>query len=1189
MAKIWSENQKKALQAKGMNLVVSAAAGSGKTSVLTARLIGLLSEPDGVDVERLAVVTFTRAAAAELSSRLYDGLSEALAKDPENRHLARQLFRLPGAQISTIHSFAFQLIRRFRKELGLPEKLRIADPAETAPLATAAAEEALEEFLADPDKRGPRYTLCRLLGSARNNDGVLEHALALLEKCGAYPKGIDALREEAARLRREGEGATDFLDTRAGQILSERFQKKLRYHGALLSYLGRGLEEYPFVGLYCTVFSARGEALRQCAEALSRRALSEAQEIFDRAFEKNLPQIRGLTDEEEAALKKSLQDLHNRKIKTPLKEELHYLARCGESFAEEALESAALCEELFVLMEGIDRRFTQAKRERGLVDYKDLERLTLRLVAEERDGEFVPTALARSLSEELQAVFVDEYQDTNRVQDLIFRCLSSGSNLFFVGDPKQSIYRFRGAEPSIFSRYKNKLGDYDPACTDGKPKKIFLSENYRSDKSVIDLVNRVFRIMMDGRRDDSLYQKNDELRHAKVSSLPVTEQEAELIFAVPEEGSCTVWADEPEEAAEAMEENGEAAVIAERIRSILLGEILRDDETRFEPKDIAVICRKNSQLAPVRAALRHRGIPCTVGPEEDVKESREYLFVTSFLRALDNPDRDVPLLATLSSPLFRFSSDELYRIRKLKRKVPFYTALCLAAEGEGEYAGRCRDFLEIFTQWRKKSREMSFSAFLFHLYHSLGIGEIYAAAGGAELFPALIAAARRAEAADAVTLSDFLGFLERQDMESADTARVGVSLMTIHGSKGLQFPIVFVSFLSGRFNREDESKPLVLSTRLGVVPLLPREEGRLRYRSPYVRAAAVDLRWESLEEDKRVLYVAMTRAEKKLILTGSLRDPKSLATALFTFCRERPDLDFAVQSVNEASCPMELILPCLSDDPALQQCAVTMKEGRREGLRVIMMTPSEASAVPTELPAATDEKGAEESFSVEELLPYLNFRYEEQEDELLPKKLSVSEILSQAREEDEEPALFLTPLRELKDGRLRPSAAARGTAMHEAVQFMDLARGEADLEGELSRLVAEGYLAPDTAELVDRETLASFFRSPLYAEVKKSPYVVHEKRFNVLLPARTFLDREGEVMVQGVVDLYFENADGTLTLVDFKTDRVKEKDGEAILRERHGAQLRLYRPCVEAFEGKRVTRLCLYSFALHRTVELPLE
>lgn len=1184
MAETWSENQKKALQARGTNLVVSAAAGSGKTSVLTARLIGLLSEPDGIEVDRLAVVTFTRAAAAELSSRLYDGLSAALAKDPKNERLARQLFGLPRAQISTIHSFAFQLIRRFRKELGLPERLRIADPAESALLARAAAEEALEAFLADTERQGLRRELCRVLGDARSNEGILTQAMMLMDKCGTFPEGIGALKEKAARLREEGEKAARFLDTRAGQILSRYLQAEVERCGALLSYLGRELSDHALLGAYSTAFARRGAGLREVAEALERYDLGGAAERFEEAFRGNLPSVKTEKGSEEEKLKERLQRLHGDKIKKPLRAELSYLSSCEETFAEEARESAALCEELFSLVEEIDARFAAAKREKGIVDYQDLERFTLKLVAEKRDGEFIPTTLAKSLSEEYQAVFVDEYQDTNAVQDLIFRCLSSGSNLFFVGDPKQSIYRFRGGEPSIFSRYKNTLGLYDPAIADGAAKKIFLSENFRSDEGVIDLVNRVFRVMMDGKKKDSLYREEDELRFAKVSEGPVTAHDPELILVTPAEKREESLTEEEEVAAD---ENGEAAVIAQRIRAILQGELLRDDGKRFEPRDIAVICRKNAQLALVRAALRRRGIPCTAGPEEDVRESREYLFVTSLLGALDNPDRDVPLLATLSSPLFRFSPDELYRIRKEKKHGSFFGALKLAAEGEGEYAARCRDFLATLDLWRKKSREMSLSDFLFHLYHSLGIGEIYAAAGGGQaLFPALIATARRAEAAECVTLSDYLSFLERQELESTDTATVGVSLLTIHKSKGLQFPVVFVSFLSGLFNHDDENSHVVLSPRLGAVPVLPRDGGRIRYRSPYVRAAAADLRRENLEEQKRVLYVAMTRAKKKLILTGAVRRPEKLATDLYSFCPNPPDEAYAVRAVGSSSTPMELILHSLFADPALRQCAATLQEGARGGFRVSMVSPAAEKGAVAALPK---EQKAQDPFALEVLTPYLNFRYEEQEDELLPKKLSVSEILRHSREEEEEPALVFTPLRELKDGRLRPTAAARGTAMHEAMQFMDLARGETDLEGELSRLVAEGFLSPDTAELVDREILSAFFRSPLYAEVKKSPYVVHEKRFNVLLPARAFLDREGEVMVQGVVDLYFENADGTLTLVDFKTDRVKEADGEAILRERHGAQLRLYRPCVEAFEEKRVTRLCLYSFALRRTVEVPLE
>ncbi|MBQ3866581.1 MAG: UvrD-helicase domain-containing protein, partial [Clostridia bacterium] len=878
-----------------------------------------------------------------------------------------------------------------------------------------------------------------------------------------------------------------------------------------------------------------------------------------------------------------------------------YLAPSAEARLRETEEFLPLALSLAELFEGVTAIFDEKKRERNLLTFADLPALALRLVGEEKDGTYRPTAVGREVASRFKAVFVDEYQDTNRIQDAIFRCITNGRNLFLVGDPKQSVYRFRGAQPEVFAAYRLGLPAYEPAG-EAPMYQLPLSDNFRCDESVIDLVNGVFRVLMDETAGDSLYKEADRLRFGKKKEddrgypaefvlLEKAKKEGE---EDPEEWSGGDENERKKQEAiwQGRSENREAAWIAERIRGILTGEgqdgeaMRRADGSLYQPSDIAVVARSWEQVRKVREALVARGIESAWEKADRADTTAEEHFVTSLLQAADNPVRDVPLLAILYSPVFRFTPDDLLRLRRGAPDADFYTALREAAESGASLAGKSRAALDALEEVRRAARSVSMPELIFFLYRRFAVEEAYRAPDAAPgaVRKKMLLTASDAQDAGFDTLSRFCGYLaEKKDPEEGRAAGAGVHLMTIHKAKGLEFPVVFVSFL-GQYFKLDGEGPVRLTEDTGVTFTLPRVNGLVRYEHLLDKAAREREEAAAVEEEKRVLYVAMTRAREKLILTGEIRSRNKLQERTLLGCESRLSPELTRLMASSARSALEMLVLSLREHPALRE---GLEKGSclEDGLLVRRVLLRDGAEEAVRAPAPLRPAAEKAAFDWEKVRSYLDFVYAGSALETLPKKLSVSEILRQGR--DEEESLVPRQLSDFQRGVLKADAAFRGTAMHQAMQFADLARAARDPEGEIARLREEGFITGQMAEAVDKDHFRAFFCSDLYRRIAASPRVVHEKRFNVLMDGEKLVGRPGEILIQGVVDLWFEKEDGTLAILDFKTDRLPP-DGDGILAARHGEQLRIYRLAVEAMEEKKVTELLLYSFSLDRAVPVPL-
>ena len=684
---------------------------------------------------------------------------------------------------------------------------------------------------------------------------------------------------------------------------------------------------------------------------------------------------------------------------------------------------------------------------------------------------------------------------------------------------------------------------------------------------------------------ESLYRPSDDLRPGKEISA-YREMPVEVCVLEPKPSEKGEGGAGSEQKEEEETENREAAYIADRIRAVLDGEIKRADGTPYQPEDIAVIARTWKNVERVQGALSRRGIPAAWSKGEEGESSPEEFFVVSLLKAADNPTRDVPLLAALYSPVFRFSPDDLFRLRKDHPGVSFFAALTAEAASESAAAPACRDALAALSALRRDARVMTPTELIFTVYRSFNVEELYrkTSPGGGAVRKKFLRLARQAETAGFTPLARFCQYLSSVQEKSDNAAGAGVRLMTIHKAKGLEFPVVFVSFLSARKGGNTGGR-VWMSARYGAAFPLPKWGGVSNRDHLLTDLARREEAAEERAEELRVLYVALTRAKDKLILTGAPKSLAALQSRTLFHCSAPLTPALAQGLLGAASTPLEFLFVGLHDSPALRK-ALQSGAGEEKGLI--------ASLIPYASPVCDGEERAASAPASpgtplppwEKVLPFLNFTYAHPERETLPKKLSVSEIVRQGRQEEAQ--LVPRGLSDFERGVLKADAAFRGTAIHQAMQFADLERASLSPDGELDRLLREGFLTEKMAREIDRQAFAAFFRSDLYRRIAASPRVVHEKRFNVLLSGEELVGRPGEILIQGVVDLWFEKEDGTIALLDFKTDRLPP-DGDAILRERHGEQLRIYRRAVEAMEEKPVTELLLYSFSLSRAVPVPLN
>lgn len=1156
--------QETAVYDRGGSLLVSAAAGSGKTKVLVERLFSYM-EQEGCQVDDFLIITYTKAAAAELRGKIAQELTRRVADQPGDSHLRRQMLRVYQADIKTVDAFCAGLLRENVhllppvEEHSLTPDFRVLDEQEAMLLRRRVLDRVLEDFYAHIEEDGNARQLAETLGAGRDDRALEALVLDLHEKTQSHPHPLRWLEQ-----LRQGWEVTpqELTDTGCGRYLMEDALRRADFWARRLTRAVEDMADYP------AVYKAYGDRFLEVAQGLE--ALRDKAAGGWDSLAQGVPSFRrmGVAKGEENAACRERAKAVLEQAKKALKDIQAIFSVPEAELLEDLRQMAPAMLALLRLTAQFTLHYQAEKVRRNVMDFSDQEHYAIDLLT---DGQGRPTELAKQVSSRYREVMVDEYQDSNQVQNCIFRALSGEERrLFAVGDVKQSIYRFRLADPTIFLE---KYLSYRPAAEaeEGQPRKVLLSRNFRSRREVLDGTNFVFRAIMSREMGEMDYGDDEQLyfgAEAAYPPRPGMEPELHLISVENTE----------EETFDRTEV--EARFVARRIRRLLdqgfpvQGE---DGQPRpVEPEDIVILMRSpRARLAAYTAALRRENIPCTSGESEAFFSTLEAAVMVSFLQIIDNPRQDVPLIAVLRSPLFGFSPDRLAQIRALLPEGDYYDALCL---DEHEDTAAFRQTLDGL---RLAARDMTADRLLWKLYtqcHAMAVfGAMEGGAARKENLIALYTYAGQQAAAGRGGLFDFVTQLHdlleegRQPPISTQATGSGVQIMSVHRSKGLEFPVVILADMHKRFNADDFHRPVLVHPQLGLGTERVDRQRRIRYDTVTKSAVAAALTRESKAEEMRILYVALTRAKEKLICVDCMSHARKRAADLAVLA----EMPAPPEAVAGAKCPGDwLLLPllCAPEGEPIRRWAETEPQtltGTGGGWQVQVWENPVAPAL-RERDSTPEEARESGPVEVREL------DYPHPAACRIPTKVTATQL--KGRELDEE--IAQGTVRRVRQVQVetprfligeRPlSAAQRGTAMHLLMQYLDLSGPEP--EQQVQALLARHLLTPEQAASLELEQVRRFLASPLAERIRRAGEVYREYRFSLLLPASLYdpeaePEPEDELMLQGVVDCAFRTEQG-LVIVDFKTDR--------ILPQEAAQRAELYRP-----------QLTAYSQALSRVLEAP--
>ncbi|WP_050182726.1 helicase-exonuclease AddAB subunit AddA [Domibacillus robiginosus] len=1192
----WTDDQWKAIYAEGSDILVAAAAGSGKTAVLVERIIQkMIREEAPVDVDELLVVTFTNAAAAEMRQRIGEALEREIEKNPASSRLRRQLRLLNKASISTLHSFCLEVIRKYYYVIDIDPGFRIADDTEAILIRDEVLEDLLEEEYANPDN-GSFYTLVDTFSGDRSDADLQQAVIQLFNFARSHPDP-DRWLSELPSLYEAAESIDElpFIEPLKKDI---RFQ--LQNAQALLQ---EGLEMTDLPGgptpriENFTADHAMVTALLGC----------ETWEEWYSAFQSvKFPTLKACKgdayDEELKERSKQVRD-SAKKLVTELKDT--FFTRKPENWLKDLTEMKPIVQRLSELVLAFSARYAEVKREKGLTDFSDLEHYALAILTDAGQ----PSKAAQAYRRRFKEVLVDEYQDVNMVQETIVRLVSydneQSGNLFMVGDVKQSIYRFRLAEPGLF------LGKYNRFHSEGIDAglKINLSRNFRSRQEVLDGTNYIFEQIMGTEVGEIEYGEEEALRLG--ASYP------EAVYPIE---VAVIDSDAPEaaEGDEIDREDAEQSQLESRLIASKIKELIESGHPIWDPKtgtmrpvqyrDIVILMRSLTWVPEMMEEFKHAGIPVYANTSGGYFRATEISVMLSLLHVIDNPFQDIPLAAVLRSPIVRCTEDEMATIRVASQKGSYFEALLAFMEKDQNHASlkeKVAPFLEKLETWRSIGRSGALSDLIWALYRDT---QFYAFAGGmpggkqrqANL-RALYDRARQYEETSFRGLFRFLRFIERMRERGDDlgTARAlseqedVVRIMTIHASKGLEFPVVFTAAAGRRFNMMDLNGRVLFDKDYGIAVKYMNPEKRIAWPSLVQLAFQRKKKLELLAEEMRVLYVAMTRAKERLVVTASVKKLEKKMEA-WTLAGEHPSrlLRDAVRA--SAGSYVDWIGPALmrhqdvgkghsffADHPSRFQLDITAAES------LIAFQAENEEKEESWLDLLKERKEyPEQSPEKEEIRKRMTWKYEFPEAVRLRSKQSVSDLkrsndIYSEGASNEAARSYRRPIfrrpRFVQEKQLSP--AEIGTAVHTVMQHIDLkhAPSEVSVERLLDELIGKELLTIEQAEAVDAGAVVAFFATEPGRMLLAADHVQRELPFNMGMPAREAGMGESDevILVQGVIDCLFEYR-GRLYLLDYKTDRITDRfaggfeEAKPVLTKRYKVQIELYAKAVERIWKRQI-------------------
>ena len=1146
--------QSAAITARGGSLLVSAAAGSGKTRVLVERVVGLITDPvSPVEADSLLIMTFTNAAAAKLRADITTRLAEEVRAHPGDMRLRRQQLLLQRAAIGTVDAFCLHFVQQHFAALDVPPDFATAEEAELARIEQETLSAILETAYTDADFRA----FADLYDRGRTDNTAGNAVLELYHFSRALPHPAEALQQFAAMWQQDAPPQ----DTPWGQNLLAISLQRAEGARALLQAAARTAAQDEAADFaYTAVLQEDADRVTWLCQVLEKRdwdksvaALGE----FDTAW-RRAGRIKGGKDGNPCAFAAS--ELRARAKKQIESLRIDFLLCTGEEYAADRRRAAPLVAALVRVTQQFADACFAAKCEEKLLDYADFEHLTLDLLLTP-DNQRTP--LCRTVSSHYSAVLVDEYQDTNALQDAIYFALArpEGDNLFFVGDIKQSIYRFRQADPQVFVDKQQHWQAYpQPAPL---PASLALDANFRSAPGVIAGINYLFEVFFS--------QGLGGVEYGDGQRLVVGNKSTDY------RGFCEV------DVIDGAGAEGDAAAIAARIQAMVSEGFAVRDKAAQRPcryDDFCILLRGRGDFAVYEAALRTAGIPVFADTAADLLDEPHIRPFAALLRVIDNPAQDIPLAAVLLSPMFPYTADDLVTLRGACPGGSLYGAVLYG--GQPRFA----PFLETLAEFRRLARTLPVDALLEELLARTGyLAAVGALPEGARCREDLQSFCAWAASAGRTGLPGVIRAMDAAQQNGGLTQSTGgqtrpgcVSIMTVHRSKGLEFPVVFVANTSHQFNQSDAIRPVLTHSRLGVGVMLRAGSTAKRYKTLPYAALAQAIRTETLSEEMRVLYVALTRAQDALIITIPLKKTDSALKTPALCAHAEATGPEAMQSMNSWAGWLltATLLHPHSDALWAHTGLLPHYLPTRVPLTVRLLAASEAAPAPAEIPAP-----APDAALLDTLRQSFAWHSPRAPLQKIPAKVSVSAVAHAARPVALERPAFLQ-----KSGL---TGAERGTAIHAFMQSVPFDGPAPDLDAEVQRQIDARLLDPALADKLDLGRVRPFFESAVWRRIRHAKAVLREEPFITALPAAQITPEAGEceaeVLVQGIADLvlvYDDHAE----ILDYKTDRSRDV---SFYIEEYAAQLRLYRRAFAQRLAVPVTKLTIYSFTLGQEIDIPLQ
>lgn len=1161
--------QKMAVENRGGKLLVSAAAGSGKTKVLVDRLMSYLTDAVApANLDDFLIITYTKAAASELRSKISEKLTNYIAEHPENRHMHQQIQRLHMAKICTVHAFCADILREYAYRLDISADFRIAEENECQEIMTGVLQNLLDNAYTESLQDESFLAFIDTQGLGRDDRQVPEIILQIYSSamCHLNPTAWLNWCLESVKV----ENLTDAGETVWGayliQDLMEYLDLQIHSFERCISKLEAvsGMEK-PVALLRATNLSLK--SLR-CCKTWDEIVNHPPVEYGTLTFKK---EHRG------TPLAEKVKAIRNN-CKEQLSKKLRVFSDHSDIVLAHLEESALASESLIQLVNAFRTQYSKAKNGRHVLDFTDIEQKMLDLLyGKKRSG---LTSIAGEIGQRFREILVDEYQDSNEVQDAIFSALTNiRQNCFMVGDVKQSIYQFRLADPDIFLQKYNTFQSAENA-TNGAGRKVLLSSNFRSSAGVISAVNDVFTFCMSNKVGGLCYSEAEMLREG-IPHVPINDAEVELY-------GIDVQKDTYEE---------EATFVARRITELLDGKHMVRNGDILRPitaDDIVILLRSPGSVGgEFRFALERAGIPCHIGGDSNLLQAPEVESLHAILQIIHNPLQDIPLLAALTSPVFGFTADDLAFIRSSNRYCTFYHAL------ENSSLPKAVSFISLLSEIRKAARQLTVSQLIHYLFAKAGILSIYGAMeDGDDRVRNLQSFSQIASDYESTGYKDLTYFLshlsamEEKGLSTVEAPPVGsVRIMSIHKSKGLEFPVVFLCGLSRMFNMSDLQKQVLCHKELGLGLVHTDTVKRVRFPTIAKRAIAAKISAESISEELRVLYVAMTRAKDRLIMTYAAAKLEDRLSDIAL----RLDMSDRGLMTSQVNCPGSWVLQAalqrteagaffhLSDKPECTsvrndpwKIRVVSGEAAEETTELLEL---ENQAVPTEL--------------LEKIRSGLAFSYPYKATTRIPSKLTATQLKGRAKDLEAAEATDTEQHRTLdfRDPIVKDwgkHGTDYGNALHRAMQYLDfsLCHSAELIRNDLTRMVNAGLLSSEQAQAVSAEKIARFFKTALGMKLMHANEVLREFKFSILEPADKYykVSAEDQILLQGVVDCALIEDEGIIIL-DFKTDYITASNLADKIAQ-YKSQVITYANALSRIFEKPVNASYIYFFSSEQLVKI---